>query len=147
LAHGDSSQKIRQRAIIRFIDPARKRGLLEFSMPVKPLMTELEAEGFPKNRPAQFCSAIQKESFQAEQGFEVERIEGPESGKSTTVVLHCRFKNATGRKVAMPENAPESPSARALWVTEQLRGFLKKEIRALGGPEGYMKWVRREDEE
>ena len=146
MAHGDSSKAIRQRALQRFIEPARREGHSRFSIVVKPLMSELEAEGFPKNRPAQFCAALQKESFLEEQGIVLERVEGPPSGKSTTVVLHCRFKNLRPGAGSAKDRA-ETPSERAVRVTESLRGFLKSEIDALGGAKGYMKWVRREDAE
>ncbi len=145
MAHGSASQQIRDRAVNRFIEPARLKGF-PFSLPIKPLMRELEAEGFPKNRPAQFCAAVQKEQFRVEQGFEVERVEGPPSGKSTTVVLHCRFKSLPIRE-DKSQSDEETPAERASRVTEKLRGLLKEEIAAFGGAEGYIRWVRGEDEE
>jgi len=36
----------------------------------------------------------------------------------------------------------ESPDEKAYRLTEKLRGLLKNEIAALGGAEGYMRWVR-----
>lgn len=63
MAHGDASRKIRDRAVTRFIEPARRMNQLKFDIDIKPLMRELEAEGFTKNRPAQFCTAVQKSRF------------------------------------------------------------------------------------
>lgn len=144
MAHGDSSQQIRQKAVVRFIEPARRQGAATFSIPIRTLMAELEAEGFPKNRPAQFCSAVQKEAFRAEQLFEIERVEGPPSGKSTTVVLHCRFK--AGSSGSTNSAGEETPEQRAFRVTEELSGRLREVIKSFGGTKGYMAWVRREGE-
>ncbi len=43
--------------------------------------------------------------------------------------------------------AGETPSERAYRVTERLRGRLKDVIQSYGGTEGYMRWVRGEDED
>ncbi len=104
-------------------------------------MRELEAEGFAKNRPAQFCTAVQKESFRDEQGFVVERVDGPVKGKGPLAVLHCRFKTRPGSSAQL---RVESPDERALRVTEKLRGRLQTVIQRFAGTEGYMAWVRRE---
>ena len=40
----------------------------------------------------------------------------------------------------------ESPSERAYRVTEQLRGLLKDEIAEYGGTEGFMRWMRHDEE-
>ena len=146
MSHGSSSQQIRQRAVSRFIEPARSKGLTRFQLPIKLLMRELESEGFPKNRPAQFCAAVQKEQFRDEQGFEIERVDGPPSGKSTTVVFYCKFKG-TAKPEPRLVQGDETPAERAFRVTENLRGLLKEEIAAFGGAEAYLRWVRGEDEE
>ncbi len=42
---------------------------------------------------------------------------------------------------------PESPSEWAKRLTDRLRGLMKEEISAHGGTQGYMKWVRSEDDD
>jgi hypothetical protein len=41
----------------------------------------------------------------------------------------------------------ESPKERAFRLTEKLRGLLKEEIAAHGGTEGFMRWVRSDEDE
>lgn len=41
----------------------------------------------------------------------------------------------------------EDPAARALRVSEGLRGILKKELEEYGGGEAFLRWIRSEDED
>ena len=41
----------------------------------------------------------------------------------------------------------ESPEERALRLTEKLRGSLKDELAEYGGAEGFMKWVRSDEDD
>ncbi len=44
-------------------------------------------------------------------------------------------------------NLPEQdPAARALRMTEKLRGILKEELAEYGGGEAFLRWVRSENE-
>jgi hypothetical protein len=161
VVHRDGSRKIRERALRDYVKPALRNRQRTLTIPVKDLMKKLEAEGFPKNRPAQFCSALQERHFLQEHGLEVERIEGPPSGKSTTVVLHFRLQSKARPEVDQPGNhdAPrikdgdtseikceETPRQRAERFVGSLRGLLKNEIAAYGGTEAFIRWVRSEDE-
>jgi hypothetical protein len=68
------------------------------------------------------------------------------------VVVHYRVLSGgvTGR-ANQSESAGralmETPEERAFRLTEKLRGLMKEEIAAHGGAEGYLRWVRGEDEE
>jgi hypothetical protein len=118
-------------------------------------MQDLEKEGFPPNHPAQFCTALQKRAFLHEHGLELEGIDGPRSGKSTTVVLHLRIKNPSNQNVKTSgvktpsgvQAETETPAARAKRVVEGLHGLLKDEIAAYGGTEAFMRWVRSDEDE
>lgn len=145
MAHGDGSERIRQVAWDRVIEPQIRSGYARIDVAIKPLMKELESEGFSKNRPRQFCTALQKESFLAEKGLILDGMEGPPSGTSTTVVLHFRLANHAKPKVA--QNPKETPEQRAFRLTEKIRGLMRDEIAAHGGGEAYLRWVRGEDEE
>jgi hypothetical protein len=46
-----------------------------------------------------------------------------------------------------PEPPPETPEEKAFRLTEALRGLLKDEIAAYGGTEGFMRWVRSDEDE
>ena len=144
MAHGDGSERIRQVAWTRVIEPQIKRGERKIDVPIKPLMKQLESEGFLKNRPRQFCTALRKEAFLAEKGLVLDRVEGPPSGTSTTVVLHFRLAtDSKARTSAEPEETAEEWAKR---VTEPILGLMKEEIAAHGGGVNYLRWVRGEDE-
>jgi hypothetical protein len=155
MKHGDLSQKIRDRATQSFIRPAVEQGREQFSIKVKDLMNELEAEGFPRDHQAQFCSAVQTKNFLLEHGLEIERIEGPASKKSTTVVFHYRFKRRhhsgpinSNPQLPKPIAADplETSAERAKRLTGKLRGLLKNELAEYGGAEGFIRWIRSDEE-
>ncbi len=112
-------------------------------------MNDLEAEGFPPNHQAQFCSAMEAKSFLQKNGLKVKR-DGPPSGRSTTVVFHYQFQaeDASEEQGAAPlvGSAPESPSERASRLTEKLRGLMKEEIASFGGAEAFLRWVRSDED-
>lgn len=146
MAHGALSDQIRNRTIERYVKPARERQQEKFSVSVRDLMSELEAEGFPKEHQHQFCTAIQTKKFLLENSLEIERVDGPRSGRSTTVVVHYQLKGSGFRGFPRKADPSETPAQRARRVTDLLAGRLRKEIKQLGGTAGYMKWVRREGE-
>lgn len=145
MAHGDGSERIRQVAWDRIIQPQINSGRARIDVEIKPLMKQLESEGFSKNRPRQFCTALQKESFLAEKGLILDGKDGPPSGTSTTVVLHFKLANGSWPKVAT--TLEETPEQRAFRLTEKIRGLMKDEIAAHGGGEAYLRWVRGVEEE
>lgn len=98
VAHGDGSERIRDAAWTRIIVPQIDEGKKRIQVAVRPLMRMLEAEGFPKNRPRQFCKALQKQSFLEEKGLSLDHVDGPDSGTSTTVVLLSRLRVERGTK-------------------------------------------------
>jgi hypothetical protein len=144
------SDQIRTLAHAKFVKPARDAGRQEFSIPVRDLMGTLEAQGFPRNHTPQVCNALQTEKFLRANGLKITGIDGPKSKTSTTVVIHYRITGSSsgpddpsGLVTAPPEDAP----ARAKRLTDSLRGLLKKEITAHGGAEGFIRWVRSDDED
>jgi hypothetical protein len=107
-------------------------------------MKDLEADGFPANHPRQFCKALQKRAFLHEKGLVLNRIDGPPSGTSTTVVLHFTLLNDSAP--ATPSTETETSEQWAERVTGSMQGLLREEIASLGGAEAFMKWVRSEDD-
>jgi|GEM_PF-841263 len=158
MKHGELSEWIRKTAAERYVQPAISSGKRKFSIEVKALMGELEPKGFPPNHPAQFCTAVQTRSFLIQHGLEIERVDGPPSKKSTTVVVHYRIvdNNRTvpsgGASPGLPSEDEQPPlkedsAAWAKRVTSKMAGLLKDEIAAYGGGDAFMKWIRSDGEE
>lgn len=137
------SDNIRTIAQERFVEPALRTGKVRFSISVRDLMDAAEAKGIPtRDRVPAFCTSIQKKAFLAQNHLRVLSVEGPESGKSTTVVIHYQVE-PTGS--AMPENNQgdqETAESKALRLTERLRGLFREEIVSRGGTEAFIRWVR-----
>ena len=145
MAYGDGNEQIRKRAWERYIEPQIQRGARRIELPIKPLMKEMEAEGFKTNRPRQFCTALQKKDFLREKNLVLDRVDGPPSGTSTTVVLHFSYGgDGGGSASALPG---ESAAERAQHAMDKLYGLMKDEIAAHGGAEAFIRWVRSDEDE
>ncbi len=149
------SDRVRAVALDRFIHPAVRSGKVQFSVAVRDLMQHLQKDGFPERNWPQVCTAIQAQKFLRANGLEIESVEGPAKKQSSTVVVRYRVASqATAPEVegggsdgAAAASNEETPSERALRLTEKLRGRLKDEIVAFGGSEAFMRWVRGHDED
>jgi len=144
------SQRIREIAKQKYIFPAIKAGKTTISLRVRDLIEDLRQEGIsPDQKTPQFCTAIQKPGFLRENGLEIVDVDGPPSKLSTTVVVHYRLLPDEKRNayVGVPQGIAETPAEKAFRLTEKLRGLLKDEIAAYGGAEGFMRWVRSDEDE
>ncbi|MBS1813818.1 MAG: hypothetical protein JSS87_02975 [Acidobacteria bacterium] len=143
MAHGEQSQRIRQRFVEKYLEPARRNRRREFSVRVGDLMKDMEEVGLlRKGLQHQVCTAIQKKAFLRENNLEA-NIEAPPtapSGKSTTVTVHYRFHSPQA-------DSTESAQEKADRLLKPFIGAMKKEIAARGGTEGYIRWVRGYDED
>ncbi|QNI34115.1 hypothetical protein H7849_09525 [Alloacidobacterium dinghuense] len=139
------ADQVRAMALLKYVGPAKKAGSAEFSIAVKDLLKDLQALNFPLNYTPLVCNSIKTKSFQHENNLEITRIEGPKSQTGTRVIVHYRIVGAGNAGGNAPQN--ESPSDRARRLTEGLRGLLKKELAGKGGAEGFIQWVRSEDED
>ncbi|MGA2249008.1 hypothetical protein [Terracidiphilus sp.] len=127
-------------------------GATKFSVAVRDVMNDLVSVGFPPANIPQVCSALRKRQFLREHHLEIESIDGPPQKMSPTVVYHYRVINPEGAQPPLPTQAvnvveQEDSESWALRVTEKIRGLLKDEIAAFGGTEGFIRWVRSEDED
>jgi hypothetical protein len=150
------SEEIRNLAEIRYVRPAIRAGKHQFSIRVRDVLNDLEEGGKSgAGRTPQVCSTLQTKKFLNANGLEIESVDGPPKKQSPTVVVHYRVranppasgetpKSGTGPVVA---GLSESPSDRALRLTEKLRGLLKEEMASYGGGEAFLRWVRGHDEE
>jgi hypothetical protein len=150
------SDQVRALAQAKYVRPAILAGKEQFSVAVKELMQDLVAEGFPPGNTPQVCSALRKRAFLREEGIEIDHIDGPPSGMSTTVVFHYRAANPEAAQSSLRGNAvknnevepdAEDADAWALRLTEKIRGSLKDEIAQMGGAEAFIRWVRSDDED
>lgn len=149
------SDRVRSVAIERYVAPALRAGKGRFSIPVRDLMRELKSAGFPDRNWPQVCTAIRSDKFLRAHRLVIEAIDGPKSKLSPTVVVHYRIAHAECESTSATHDARsqstgasslESPEEWADRLTGKLFGLLKDEIAAFGGAEGYLRWVRSEDE-
>ena len=140
---GTSSQ-VRAVVADNYVHPAMRAGRTLFSVAVKDVMRDLEGTGFPARNYPQICSALRAGKFLREHGLELESIDGPPSGQSTTVVLHYRVRRASA---GAPAKEAETPAAKAQRLAAQMHGLLSEEMQAYGGGESFLRWVRREEED
>jgi hypothetical protein len=133
---------IRTFAAEGYVKPALKRGESTFSIPVKVVEAELKKAGLPIGRTPLVCSALRGKKFQEENKILLDHWDGPPSGQSTTVVFHYRVAG-TGKG----SHGQETPAERAFRLTEKLRGIMKEEIASHGGAEGFIRWVRSDEDD
>lgn len=151
-----SSDQVREVAYELYVKPALHSGQLEFAIPVRPLLDELESKGFPRANVPQVCSAVQTSKFLRQHGLELQSVEGPPSKMSTTVVFHYRVASRPLSSVARPlvgaeaaakmEEGGETSSERAARHAQKLKGLLKYELAQYGGGEAFLKWVRSDED-
>jgi hypothetical protein len=150
-----SSDRVRAVAAEKYVLPAILAGKSQFSVAVRDVMKDLQTEGFPAGNYPQVCTALRTGKFLKENGLEIEGVDGPPSGLSTTVVVHYRVADRFvlpnfGKNSVPPPNSShpstEAPAEKAHRLTEKLRGLLKIELKEYGGGEAFLRWVRSEDE-
>ena len=137
---------IRSLVAERYVAPVRRAGSRQLSIRVRDVLGDVAKENFPRGRTPLICEVLQGKKFLAQQGLEIESVEGPPSKQSPTVVVHYRVVGA-GETPSEPGALSETPKERAHRLTGKLFGLLKDEIAEFGGAEGFMRWVRSEDEE
>ena len=145
------SDQIRAFAKAKYVNPVVHQGQSIFSIRVRDVDNDLKATGFPPRHTPQICNALTGRKFLRENGIQIEKVEGPPSGQSPTVVVHYRVVGSAqlppiGPESKQEESQREDPSARALRLTERLRGLLKEELAEYGGGEAFLRWIRSEDE-
>jgi hypothetical protein len=151
-----SSDQVRAVALEKYIHPAILAGKTQFSVAVRDVMKDLQGKGFPAGNYPQVCTALRAGRFLKENGLEIEGIDGPPSGLSTTVVVRYRVRNLVEQptsamlslRVADNNHLPEElPAARAQRLMEGLRGLLKEEFKEYGGGEAFLRWIRSEEDD
>jgi hypothetical protein len=141
------SNRIRAFAERQYVAPARREGRNRFAIRVRDVWrTLVEREELPRQNVPQVCNALRSErKFLKPLGLEIEKVEGPPSQTSTTVVFHYRFQNAPGAD--QESGAGKSGSATATREPhrspiDRLYGLLRDELAEYGGGEAFLKWLR-----
>jgi hypothetical protein len=146
------SDRVRSLVGDRFVRPALKAGKNRLSIGVKDVLNDAEMGDFPRFRTPVICQALLGNKLLTQYGLEIESVDGPPSKLSRKVVVHYRVVHGASASapLAPPEQkspVAEDPAARAKRLTEKLRGLLKKELAEYGGAEGFMRWVRSEEDD
>lgn len=128
MERGTYAQQVRSHARAEYIEPARRRG----DAIVRIVAGEVEKAVHLHNRSSLVCQALRSHKFQKENGIVLEKLDGPPSGISTTVVFTYRL--TVGRAEAVSDDKD---------AFSRLRGTLKDVFQSLGGGEEF---IRRERE-
>jgi len=137
------ADEIRSIARTAFVIPAHRSSRMEFSIAVRELMNKAEASGISTvQRTPAFCTSIQTREFLQENALEILRVDGPASKRSTTVVVHYRFRGAA--------DPPASSDGSARVIDRdhdplmRLQGVLKGAMRE--GAAAFLHELRRDKE-
>ncbi len=148
------SDQVRSVARNKYVEPAIRAGKTRVSVAARDLMDDLRPMGFPDKNWHQICSAIQAEKFLRANDLEIEGVDGPPSGTSSTVVVHYRVAGTSGstggrtpgtQSIVPPPG--ETPEEWAHRMTGKIFGLMKDEFAAFGGGEAFLRWVRSENED
>jgi len=135
------SERVREVAEREYVAPARSRGgyiRIRFG-DLKEKMVQL---GFPATNSNQIASPLESEKFWRPRQLEMCTPKG--QARTNDTIFEFKFKDDS---VLSNATTKESPAERAFRLTEKLRGLMKDEIAALGGTEGFMRWVRSDEED
>jgi DNA polymerase III psi subunit len=129
MAEYGATDKVRQQAAIQYIEPARRRGDRRVTIHSGMLNKLLvESNVLPANRLPLVCNALSSRKFQRDNCLALEKVDGPPSGRSSTVVYTYRLE-----PVPAQSKAAATPASAFLAA----RGALKKTYKQLGGGERF----------
>jgi hypothetical protein len=136
------SERVREVAEREYVAPARGQGgsiRIRFG-DLKDKMVQL---GFPATNSNQIASPLESEKFWKPRQLEMCTPKG--QARTSDTIFEFRFKKDDG--VLANTKIEESPDERAFRLTEKLRGLMKDKIAVHGGTEGFMRWVRSDEED
>jgi hypothetical protein len=136
------SDKVRRVASTGYVQPQRAAGVSKFTIAVSEISRDLAREQFPPNHTPQICSALRSKKLLQAERLELERVEGPPSGQSTTVVFHYRFIDPPGPGTHAGGGAASGKRD----GLERLRGVLRDVFREAGGGEAFLHSLRHDFE-
>lgn len=143
------SERIRQVALEKYVQP-NAQARRNFSIAVRSLLRDLQETEFPSGHTPQVCSAIQSRKFLLENALNIERVDGPPSKQSSTVVIHYCFQQDGPEQVqpdSADEFAQESSGERAVRLAREATGLLQGAVSRFGSAEALLRWIRSEEAE
>ncbi len=135
------SDRVRKVADAEYVQPARS-SRSRIRIPFGDFKAKMVQLGFPQTHANQIASPLESSKFWAPRGLEMCSPKG--QSRTVDTVFEFQFVDQ-----ADPTHATdtETPAQRAHRLTEKLRGLMKDEIAAHGGAEGFIRWVRSDDDE
>ena len=131
-----TTDKIRQRAAIEYIAPARKSGATSVRIHSGSFNKQLvESHVVAPNRLPLVCGALASRKFRIENHLHLESVVGPPSGHSSTVVYTFSLN-------PLPSLSNPFSTAQQSSGFLQLRGILKATYKKLGGGEQFQRSQR-----
>jgi len=135
------SERVRDVVDREYVQPARP-GRSRVRIRFGDLRARMVKLGFPAGHFNQIATPLESSKFWQPRGLEMCTPKGQSRNDDT--IFEFRFIDET-EKVA--DEPTETPKERALRAADELRGLFKKEIAAHGGPEGFLRWVRSDEDE
>jgi hypothetical protein len=140
MANYGSTDKVRRTAAEQYVIPARRRNEATLTIHSGDFNKFLvQNRVLPPNRFPIVCNALQSRKFLRENHLALEEVQGPPSGRSSTVKFIYRLQPIPADSQNRPGASPAS-SANAFL---NLRGIMKSTYQKLGGAEAFH---RRESE-
>ena len=131
-----ATDKVRQRAAVEYIEPARRSGATRIRIHSGNFNKRLvESKVLPPNRLPLVCNALASRKFLADNHLRLESVEGPPSGRSSTVVYTFSLD-------PLPNPHKSATEAKPSGGLLQLKGLLKSTYKKLGGGEHFHKSQR-----
>lgn len=125
-----NTERVRQYSSKQYVEPARRRG----DATVQIVAGDVHKAMNFSNRVPVVCQALKSPKFMAENGLELEKVEGPPSGLGTRTTFIYRIKaSSNGESTSTPE-----------WPFLRLRGIAKDVFRSLGGGEEFIRNEREQ---
>lgn len=135
------SDRVREVADRDYVQPARPRRD-RIKIRFGDLKVKMLRLGFPAQNANQLASPLESSKFWEPRGLEMCTPRG--QGRKEDTVFEFRFVDELENGL---DTAKESAAERALRLTEKLRGTMKEEIAEHGGAEGFIRWVRSDEDE
>jgi hypothetical protein len=118
------ADQIRKYSTDRYVIPARQKKLERFSIKAGDIVREM---AIGNDHVPAVCSALRGKKFWQTNNLRLIKVNGPQSGLSTTVV--CTYEFVGKKSAATHKDDP--------WL--QLRGAFKNVFAELGGGEAYLR--------
>jgi hypothetical protein len=135
------SERVREIADRDFVQPSRP-GRSRVRIRFGDLRSRMVKLGFPPGHFNQIATPLESPKFWRPRGLEMCTPKGQSRNDDT--IFEFRFIDELQKTQDGPA---ETPKERALRAADELWGLFKDEIAAHGGTEGFIRWVRSDEDE